>query len=109
MRQFGAVVVLLLMLIGVTMQAEAATYQYEANQQEEDILSAKAKEDGVTAQEAFSRIVKSALAQIAETLQHQHEQDILSATKRCSETGGILMIDTTGGKLTWQCVNSFDR
>lgn len=81
----------------------AGSYTYLSSESEDIILSLKANEDSIDQEEAFSRIVRSALAQIAEQVRRQQEQQMTEDARHCAEQGKVFTVDTTQGRLQWQC------
>jgi hypothetical protein len=82
----------------------AANYSYQSTPEQDQAISAKANEDGVSPQEAFSRIVGSALGQILDNLKRNNEQRMMNDARACVDRRGIFQVDTTKGDPKWQCI-----
>jgi DNA-directed RNA polymerase subunit L len=82
----------------------AANYSYQSTPEEDQAIRVKADEDGVSPQEAFSRIVGSALGQILDNLKRNNEQRMMNDARACTDRGGIFQVDTRKGDAQWQCI-----
>jgi hypothetical protein len=82
----------------------AANYSYQSTPEQDQAIRAKADEDGVSPQEAFSRIVGSALGQILDNLKRDNEQRMMDNARACVNRGGVFQVDTTKGDPQWKCI-----
>jgi len=82
----------------------AGDYCYQSTPEQDQAISIAANEDGISPEEAFSRIVHSALEGILDKLKKENERRMINDARKCADRMGIFEVDVTKGMPQWQCI-----